>query len=184
MLLAKPHKFLSEAATQDLMDPKTSPEVKDTVEELEDVLTNNVEEVKPSEMVSNGGIPVVSAESALLAVSESTRSYMVAMETVLAIAEAEAAEESEDPVTADPAPEEIAAKVPDVIEQIANNNGVDKEDITVVINAESANYIIECALNESKCGKKNGKAAKKAKTLAAAAEALKGKLQLFKKGKK
>ena len=176
MLLAKPHKFLSEAATQDLMDPATSPEVKETINELEDVLTNDVEEVKPSDMVSNGGVPVVTSESALL--MESAGGYMVAMETVLAIAEAEAAEESE---TADPAPEEVAEKVPDVIEQIADNNGVDKEDITVVINAESALYIVECALNESRAGKKNGKAAKKAKILSKAAEALKGKIQVFKK---
>ena len=66
MILGKPYKFLDEAATQDLMDPATSSEVKDTVEELEDVLTNNVEEVKDSKMVSNGGVPVTTAESAVL----------------------------------------------------------------------------------------------------------------------
>jgi len=174
MILGKPYKFLDEAATQDLMDPATSGEVKDTVEELEDVLTNNVEEVKDSKMVSNGGVPVTTAESAVL--FESKGQYYVAMEAVMTICEDEAAAETEDPT-----PEEVADKAPDVIEQIADANNVDADDITVVISKESAMYLVECALNESKCGKKDGKAAKKVKGLSKVAEALKGKIKVLNK---
>lgn len=182
MLLGNPYKFLSEAATQDLMDPATSPEVKDTVDELEDTLTNNVEEVKPDDMVTNGGVPVTTAESAILV--ESNGRYFLAMEAVLAICEDEAAEEA--PAGEEPTADDVADKAPDVIEQIADANGVDKEDITVVISAEEAAYVCECAINESKAskGKKSGKATKKAKILAKAAKALEGKIKLIKKGKK
>ena len=183
MILGKPYSFLSEAATQDLMDPATSTEVKDTVEELEDVLTNNVEEVKPDDMVTNGGVPVTTAESAILVEGADGR-YYVAMESVLAICEDEAAEEA--PAGEEPDADAIADKAPDVIEQIANANGVDKDEITVVINADESAYICECAINESKAckgKKKGGKSAKKAKVLAKAAKALEGKIKIFKKKK-
>ena len=181
MLLGKPYRFLSEAATQDLMDPATSEEVKDTVEELEDVLTNNVEEVKPSDMVTNGGVPVTTAESAVL-VEGTNGGYYVAIEAVISICEDEVEAEGGDPEQADA----VAEKAPDVIEQIAQANGVEAEDITVVINAESALFICESAINESKASKgkkKGGKAVKKAQVLTKVADALKGKVQLF-KGKK
>ena len=94
----------------------------------------------------------------------------------MTICEDEAAAESEDPT-----PEEVADKAPDVIEQIADANNVDADDITVVISKESAMYLVECALNESKCGKKDGKAAKKVKGLSKVAEALKGKIKVLNK---
>ena len=182
MLLGNPYKFLSEAATQDLMDPATSEEVKDTVEELEDTLTNNVEEIKPDDMVTNGGVPVTTSESAILV--EHAGEYFVSMEAVIAICEDEA---TDDANGEEPTPDAVADKAPDVIEQIADANGVDKEDITVVINADEAAYVCECAINESKASKgkkKGGKSVRKAKILAKTADALKGKLKLFKKGKK
>lgn len=181
LLGTNPYKFLSEAATQDLMDPATSAEVKDTVDELEDILTNNVEEVKPDDMVTNGGVPVTTAESAILI--ESNGKYFLSMEAVMAICEDEAAEEAD----GEPTEDAIADKAPDVVEQIADANGVDKDDITIVINADECAYICECAINESKAckgKKKGGKSAKKAKILAKAAKALEGKIKLFKKGKK
>ena len=182
MLFGKPYKFLSEAATADLMDPATSDEVKDTVDDLQDTLTNNVEEVKPDDMVTNGGVPVTTAENALLV--ESNGRYYVSMEAVLAICE----DEAEVPETAsdDDAADACAEKAPDVVEQIADANGVDKEDITVVINADEAAYVCECAINESKAGKgkkKSGKSVRKAKILAKTAKALEGKIKLFKKKK-
>ena len=180
MLLGKPYRFLSEAATQDLMDPATSEEVKDTVEELEDVLTNNVEEVKPSDMVTNGGVPVTTAESAIL-VEGTNGGYYLAIESVISICEDEIEAEG-----GEAEPDAVAEKAPDVIEQIAQANGVEPEDITVVINAESALFICESAINESKAckgKKKGGKAVKKAQVLTKVADALKGKVKLF-KGKK
>lgn len=187
MLLGKPYSFLSEAATQDLMDPATSDEVKDTVEELEDVLTNNVEEVKPSDMVTNGGVPVTTAESAIL-VEGVNGGYYVAIEAVISICEDEAAEDpaADTDVDGEPTADAVAEKAPDVIDQIAQANGVEPEDITVVINSESALFICESAINESKASKgkkKGGKAVKKAQVLTKVADALKGKVQLF-KGKK
>lgn len=181
LLGVNPYKFLDEAATADLMDPATSEEVKDTVEELEDVLTNNVEEVKPDDMVTNGGVPVTTAESAVLV--EANGKYFVSMEAVIAICEDEAAEEAGEGV--EPSADDVADKATDVIEQIADANGVDKEDITVVINAESCGYICECAINESKCNKSKGgkkkKAVKKAKILSKVTKALDGKIKVFKK---
>lgn len=173
LLGANPYKFLSEAATQDLMDPATSPEVKDTIDDLQDTLTNNVEEVKPDDMVTNGGVPVTTAESAILI--EANGEYFLSMEAVLAICEDEAAEDATE--------DEVADSAPDVVEQIAQANGVDKDDITVVINADECAYICECAINESKAskGKKKGKAARKASILAKAAKALRGKVKVFKK---
>ena len=111
MLFGKPYKFLSEAATADLMDPATSDEVKDTVDDLQDTLTNNVEEVKPDDMVTNGGVPVTTAENALLV--ESNGRYYVSMEAVLAICE----DEAEVPETAsdDDAADACAEKAPDVV---------------------------------------------------------------------
>lgn len=182
LLGVNPYKFLSEAAVQDLMDPATSEEVKSTVDELEDTLTNNVEEVKPDDMVTNGGVPVTTAENAVLV--ESYGHYFLAMEAVLAICEdeanAEAAEDGADEAT----PDQVAGKAPDVVEQIAQANGVDKDDVTVVINADECAYICECAINESKASKgKKKKAVRKAKILAKAAKALEGKVKLFKKKK-
>lgn len=182
MLFGKPYKFLSEAAAADLMDPGTSEEVKDTVDELQDTLTNNVEEVKPDDMVTNGGVPVTTAENALLI--ESNGRYFISMEAVLAICE----DEAEVPETAsdDAAADAVAGEAENVIDQIADANGVDKEDITVVINADEAAYVCECAINESKASKgkkKSGKSVRKAKILAKTAKALEGKIKIFKKKK-
>ena len=182
LLGVNPYKFLDEAATADLMDPATSEEVKDTVDELQDTLTNNVEEVKPEDMVTNGGVPVTTAESAVLI--EANGKYFVSMEAVIAICEDEAAEDL--PAGEEPSADAVADKATDVIEQIADANGVDKEDITVVINQESCAYICECAINESKCSKGKGgkkKAVKKAKILSKVSKALEGKIKVFKKKK-
>lgn len=182
MLLGNPYKILSEAATADLMDPATSSEVKDTVDELEDSLTNNVEEVKPADMVTNGGVPVTTAENATLI--ESNGEYFVSMEAVLAICEDEAAEEAG---VEEPSADDVADKAADVIDQIADANGVDKDDVTVIISAEEAAYVCECAINESKASKgkkKGGKSVRKAKILSKVVKALEGKVKLFKKKKK
>lgn len=181
MLLGRnPYKFLDEAATADLMDPAVAPEVKNTVEDLEDVLTNNIEEVKPDDMVTNGGVPVTTAESAVLI--EANGHYYVSMEAVLAIAEDVAAEGSDE----EPSEDAVAEEGPGVLERIADANDVDVEDITVVIQADECAYICECMINESKAckgKKKGGKAARKAKILAKTAKALEGKVKLFKKKK-
>jgi len=183
MLFGKnPYQFLSEAATQDLFDPATSAEVKDVVDDLQDTLTNNVEEVPEEDMVTNGGVPVTTAESAVLVESSFGR-YMVNIESVIAICEDEAAEETGD---SEPSVDTVADKATDVVDQIANANGVDPEDVTIVISSESARFLCEAAINESKAskGKKTGKATRKAAILAKVAKALKSKLKVAKAKKK
>ena len=49
MLFKNPRKLLSEAASTDLLAPEVSEKVKEVIDELEDTLTNNVEEVKEEE---------------------------------------------------------------------------------------------------------------------------------------
>lgn len=182
MFTGKPYKYLSEAATADLLDPGTSEEVKDTIEELQDDLTNNVEEVPADDMVTNGGVPVITAESAILAESSNGR-YYISMEAVMRICEdeAEVAADGEEP-TAD----EVVDQADNVIDQIANANGIDPEDVTVVISADEMTYMCECAINESKCNKKKGKkkggkSAKKIAILSKLTKALKGKVKVAKK---
>ena len=179
MLFSNPRKLLSEAATADLLNSEVSDEVKDVIEELEDDLTNNIEEVKDSDKTTNGGIPVV-AESVAIMESSSRYGracYLVKLEDVIAVKESEgeaaAAEAMDEPGKA-PSTEESEAAEPDagnVIEDIANKNGVDPEQVAVVITAESVSFLAETALLEAKCGK--GKKSRATKKLMKAAKTVK-----------
>lgn len=185
MLLGNPYKFLDEAATADLLDPAVSDEAKDVVTDLQDDLTNNIEEVKPDDMVTNGGVPVTTSESAVLVESTHNRGkYYVAMEAVMAICEDEAEQQTGDP---EPEPEEIGDQANNVVDQIAADNGVDPEDVTVIISAEECAYICECVINEAKCSKgkksKKKKAMRKAKIIDKIAKALGKRAKVFKKKK-
>ena len=181
-----PRKLLSEAAAADLLDPKVSDEVKEVIDDMEDILTNNIEEVKDADKTTNGGVPVVAEAVAVLesatAYGEKAK-YLVTLESVIAVMENEgekiAAEESETPGEA-PAPEEAEAHEPhaaNVIEDIAARNGVEADQVAVVISTENFRFLAEMAILEAKCGKapedcaaakKLGKARKVAKELQAA----------------
>lgn len=180
-----PRKLLSEAAAADLLDPKVSDEVKDVIDDMEDILTNNIEEVKDSDKTTNGGVPVVAEAVAVLesANTYGNAKYLVTLESVIAVMENEgeklAAEESDNPGEA-PTPEEAEAHEPhaaNVIEDIANRNGVDTDQVAVVISAENCRFLAEMSILEAKCGKtpdeceaakKLGKARKVAKELQSA----------------
>ena len=87
MLFKNPRKLLSEAASTDLLAPEVSEKVKEVIDELEDTLTNNVEEVKEEDKTTNGGIPVTTEAVAIM---ESTGNYdraryLVKLEDVIAI---------------------------------------------------------------------------------------------------
>lgn len=160
MLFRNPRSLLSEAATADLLNPEVSEEVKDVVDELEDILTNNIEEVKDSEKTTNGGIPVTTESVAMMESSYGygDAKYLVRLEDVMSIMEAEgeanAAAEMEEPGQA-PTPEEVSAAAPDagnVIEDIASKNGVEPEQVAVVITAEALKLDAENAIMEAKCG--------------------------------
>lgn len=174
MLFKNPKKLLSEAASADLLDPKVSDEVKDVIDELEDVLTNNIEEVDDKDKTTNG-MPLKVEAVAMMesAVGYGNARYLLKIEDLMAVREAEgeeaAAEAMEEPGQA-PTPEEVEAAAPDagnVIEDIAAKNGVEPEQVAVVISAENARFLAECALMEAKCGKnkKDCNAFKKAEKL-------------------
>lgn len=190
MLFSNPRKLLSEAATADLLNPEVSEEVKDVISDLEDNLTNNIEEVKDGDKTTNGGIPVTTESASLLEASNTYGSarYLVALETVIAIKETEgaeaAAEKMEEPGQT-PSPEECEANEPDaanVVEKIAADNGVDPEDVAIVISSESVRFLAETALLEAKAGRKgkNAKATKKLKKTKEAVDELQGKVKLVK----
>lgn len=190
MLFSNPHKLLSEAASADLLNPEVSKEVKDVINDLEDTLGNNIEEVKDSDKTTNGGIPVTSEGASLMesTIGYGRAKYMVTLETVIAIKETEgeekAAEKMEEPGEA-PSEEECAECEPDavnVIEDIASKNGVDPEQVAVVISSESVKFLAEMSLLEAKAGKKgkDAKAAKKLGKMRDTAEELKGKVKLVK----
>lgn len=196
MLFNNPRALLEAAASAEMLDPTVSDEVKEVITDLDDVLTNNIEEVDDDDKTTNGGIPVVSEAVQLL--EASTRygeaRYLVTLEQVMAImeteGEAEAQATMEDGET--PTPEDAAEAAPeptDVIEQIAQNNGVDKEDVAVVISTESMKMLAQTVIYEAKAGKK-GKAAPAKKKLQKMKEVIdklrKGKIKLVKtsKGKK
>lgn len=188
MLFKNPRKLLSEAASTDLLAPEVSEKVKEVIDELEDTLTNNVEEVKEEDKTTNGGIPVTTEAVAIM---ESTGNYdraryLVKLEDVIAIKETEgeaaAAAAVEEPGTA-PTEEECEKAEPDaanVVEDIAAKNGVDPEQVAVVITAENVQFLAETALLEAKAGKKCGKGAKKLAKLGKAVDQLKGKVKLVK----
>ena len=188
MLFKNPRKLLSEAASTDLLAPEVSEKVKEVIDELEDTLTNNVEEVKEEDKTTNGGIPVTTEAVAIM---ESTGNYdraryLVKLEDVIAIKETEgeaaAAAAVEEPGTA-PTEEECEKAEPDaanVVEDIAAKNGVDPEQVAVVITAENVQFLAETALLEAKAGKKCGKGAKKLDKLGKAVDQLKGKVKLVK----
>ena len=161
MLFKNPAKLLSEAASADLLDPKVSDEVKDVIDELEDVLTNNIEEVDDKDKTTNGMQMAIQAEAVAMlesAVGYGNARYLLKIEDLMAVREAEgeaaAAEAMEEPGQA-PTPEEVEAAAPDagnVIEDIAAKNGVEPEQVAVVITAETVRFLAETALLEAKCG--------------------------------
>lgn len=188
MLFKNPRKLLSEAASADLLAPEVSEEVKEVIDELEDTLTNNVEEVKEEDKTTNGGIPVTTEAVSIMesAGNYDRARYLVKLEDVIAIKETEgeaaAAAAVEEPGTA-PTEEECEKAEPDaanVVEDIAAKNGVDPEQVAVVITAENVQFLAETALLEAKAGKKCGKGAKKLAKLGKSVDQLKGKVKLVK----
>lgn len=182
-----PRSLLSEAATADMLNPEVSPEVKDVVNELEDDLTNNVEEVKDSDKTTNGGIPVTTEAVALMEshVGYGKARYLVTIESVIAIKETEgeaAATEKMDEPGTPPAEEceECEPNAANVVEDIAQKNGVDPDQVAVVISAESCRFLAETALMEAKCGKSDGKGTKKLKKVKKTIDELKGKIKMVK----
>lgn len=187
MLFSNPRRLLSEAASADLLNPEVSEEVKDVIEELEEDLTNNIEEVKDEDKTTNGGIPVTEQTAVLFEsnVGYDKAKYLLKIEDVIALKEAEgeeaAAAAMEEPGQA-PSEEEVAAHEPpaeNVVEKIADANGVEPEDVAIVISTENVKFLAETALLEARAGRK-GPAGKKAKKIKDTLEELKGKFKVVK----
>lgn len=190
MLFSNPRRLLSEAASADLLNPEVSDEVKEVISELEDDLTNNIEEVKDEDKTTNGGIPVTTEAVSMMesASSYGNARYLITLESVIAIMETEgekAAEAQMDEPGQAPSAEECENAEPDaanVVEDIAEKNGVDPEDVAVVITSENVRFLAEMTLLEAKAGKKGkrAKAAKKLKKTKKAIDQLEGKVKLVK----
>lgn len=190
MLFSNPRKLLSEAASADLLNPEVSEEVKDVINDLEDTLTNNVEAVKDEDKTTNGGIPVVAeAVNIMESVTQyGNARYLVALETVIAIKETEgekAAEETMEEPGEAPSEEKCADCEPNavnVVEDIAEKNGVEPGQVAVVISSENVRFLAETALLEAKAGKtgKQAKAAKRLKKVNDTVNELKGEVKMVK----
>ena len=187
MLFRNPRKLLSEAATADLLNPEVSDEVKEVIDELEEDLTNNIEEVDDKDKTTNGGIPKTTESVSMMesATNYGRARYLVTLEDVMDVQASEgekAAAEAKDEPGVPPTPEECEKAEPDavnVIDDIAEKNGVDPSDVAVVISQESVSFLAETALLEAKhC--KNGKATKKLKKMHKSIDQLKGKISLVK----
>ena len=162
MLFNVSGRLLSESATADLLDPAVDPAVKDAVKELEDDLTNNVELVPEKDMETNNA--VLTAESCIVfEASFAGGRYAVDIRDIMRICEAEEEETGEAPDAG-----EVAADVADA-------NDVSQDELVIVAPVDVAEEIIENCLNEAKCGKKSGKAAKKAGALSKALKEIKKK---------
>ena len=140
--------LLYEAAAAEFMDPDVSEEVKDTVTDITDILTNNVDTVDPEDKETNNA--VLTAESC--AIFETSYGYAVDVRDIMRICEEEEAMTGEAPAASD-----VAADV-------AEENEVDTDELVIVAPADVAQEIVEACLYEAKCGK-SGKATKKAKKL-------------------
>ncbi len=190
MFFSNPRSILSEAAATDLLEVEG--EVKDVVDELQDDL-DDIEIVKPEDMTTNGGIPVVSEAVSLMRSSNDYNGarYLVSLESVMAVMESEgekAAEEDMDTEEVEageaPTPEDVEEHEPhpaNVVEDIAARNGVDPEEVAVVISSEAVAMLAEHALLEAKVDRKgkNAKGTKKMNKVKKVIDDLKGNVKLL-----
>lgn len=163
MMYGNAYRILSETASTDMLDPEVDQEVKDVVEDLEDVLTTNVEVVPAEDKETNNAVLSPDELKECCTLWEGNGCYYADVRDIMRICEAEEAETGE------------PADAGEVATDVAAANDVSSDDLVVVAPADVAAEMIENALNESKAGKKKGKAAKKAKGLSDALKSLKKK---------
>lgn len=182
-LTTNPRRLISEAAAADLLNPEVSEEVKDVVEELEDDL-KDIDTVPDDQKTTNGGIPVTTEGVSLMKTNNGR--YLVTLEDVIAVMETEGADAAEEakqnaePGETPPTAEECEPSATDTLEKIANANGVDVEDVTVVINSNEMACVAEAALLEAGKGRCKGRNTKKLMKKKKVVDALKGKVDLAK----
>lgn len=147
--------LLSEAATADMMDSDVSSTVKDTVEELHDALTTNVDLVPEKDMATNRADLQLTPEMCIMReCSEPTYDgrcrFMLEMNDLIRLCE----EEEAQAVAAGADPTTVDANAASVVNDVADSNEVpDNAEIVVVVNKNEAAFIAETAMLESKCGR-------------------------------
>ena len=159
MLFSNPRNISEAAATEEVLNPENTPEVKDVVKELEEDLADIELEVSDKDKKADGDL-MVTKESVALMESASTygnAKYLLRFEDLRAVMESEAEMAAEAEVEAGeaPTPEQVEEHMPEpqnVIDDIAEKNGVEPEQVAVVITAESMRMIARGALLEAKCG--------------------------------
>lgn len=145
--------LLSEAAVADMLDAEVSTTVKDTVEELEDELTTNVDLVPEKDMATNGMDLMLQSEMCIVRESrvgfDNGAKYMIEMSDLIRLCEEEeAAAVAEDPEA------EVSADAGEMAEKVADDNGIPSTaDVVVVVNSEMASLYAEMALLEAKAGR-------------------------------
>lgn len=175
MLFKSPiRNLLSEGATgTDLVTPPDE-ELKDDINDLEKTLNDDtaVEDIKDEDKSSTTGIPMV-AEAVAIMESSSTygkAKFLIKLEDVIAVRETEGEEKAKaETPYCEPSEEDCEAHEPDsadIIKDIADKNGVEPEQIAVVIRTENVKFYAQAAILESKCNK-TGNAAKSKKKLKA-----------------
>ena len=158
MLFTNPRNISEAAATEEVLDVEKTPEVKDVVKELEDDLADIELEVSDHDKKADGDL-MVTKESVALMESASTygkAKYLLRFEDLCSVMESEAEMAAEAEVEAGeaPTPEQVEEHMPEpqnVIDDIAEKNGVEPEQVAVVITAESMRLIARAALLEAKC---------------------------------
>lgn len=146
--------LLSEAATADMLDAEVSTTVKDTVEELQDTLTNNIELVPEKDMSTNRAELQLTPEMCIVREASEPFSngakYMIEMNDLLRLCE----EEETAAVDAGADPATVSADAGDMADAVASANGVPEDaDVVVVVNHSEAAFLAEAALLESKAGR-------------------------------
>lgn len=169
------HSLLSEAATADLLDAGVDSTVKDTVEELEDVLTTDVEEVPEEDMSTNNAELLLTPEMCIIRESRGGgfsggQRYMIEMDQIIRLCEEEEAQAVADGSD----PDNVQADAGEVAADVAEKNDVPEADVVVVVNSEMASLYAEMAILEAKCGRK-GKGTKKTNQLLNAIDDVKNK---------
>lgn len=147
--------LLSEAATADMMATDVSSTVKDTVEELNDALTTNIELVPEKDMATNRADLQLTPEMCLIRECseyspDGKRRFMLEMNDVIRLCE----EEEAQAVATGADPSTVDANAASVVSDVADTNEVpDNAEIVVVVNKNEAAFIAETAMLESKCGR-------------------------------
>lgn len=134
-------------SSAELLDPEESKDVEEVMDDLEEILTTNIEEVKPEDKVSTGATEMLKPTAESVNLYETNGKYMVNLFDLLKLHE-DAADNAE--AAGEEAPEADAAAA---AEEVADANGVDSDDLVIVAPVDTAEEIVQNAANEAATGR-------------------------------